>query len=41
MMSACDATGVSLASFTEPDIARMRTLRDVTVTLAENAGTEA
>jgi hypothetical protein len=41
MMSACDATRVSLASFTEPDIARMRTLRDVTVALAEHAGTGA
>lgn len=29
MMSACDVTGVSLAAFNEPDIAAMRTLRDV------------
>lgn len=33
MMSACDATGVSLAAFDEPDIATMRTLRDVTLAL--------
>jgi hypothetical protein len=36
-MSACDDTGVSLSTFTEPDVARMRTLRDVTVALASHA----
>jgi hypothetical protein len=41
LMSACDDTGVSLTAFTEPDVARMRTLRDVTAALerhAENGG---
>jgi acyl carrier protein len=37
LMSACDDTGVSLSTFTEPDVARMRTLRDVTVALASHA----
>ena len=41
LMSACDDTGVSLSAFTEPDVARMRTLRDVTTALAQNAGTVA
>ena len=39
LMSACDDTGVSLSAFTEPDLAGMRTLRDVTVALARHAGT--
>jgi hypothetical protein len=38
LMSACDDTGVSLSTFTEPDVARMRTLRDVTEALARHAG---
>jgi acyl carrier protein len=29
LMSVCDDTNVSLAEFTEPDVARMRTVRDV------------
>jgi len=41
LMSACDATGVSLATFTEPDVARMHTLRDVIAALAQHAGTVA
>jgi hypothetical protein len=41
LMSACDATGVSLAAFTEPDLAQMRTLRDVCAALAQHAGTAA
>ncbi len=41
LMSVCDDTGVDLSSFTEPDVARMRTLRDVTSALAEHAGTVA
>ena len=41
LMSACDDTGVSLAAFTEPDVARMRTLRDVTAALERHAGTAA
>ncbi len=39
LMSVCDDTGVGLSSFTEPDVAAMRTLRDVTKALAEHAGT--
>jgi hypothetical protein len=38
LMSACDDTEVSLASFTEPDVAGMRTLRDVITALAKHAG---
>lgn len=38
LMAACDDTGVSLAAFTEPDVARMRTLRDVTAALDLHAG---
>ncbi len=38
LMSACDDTGVSLSAFTEPDVARMHTLRDVTAALARHAG---
>ncbi|WET76284.1 phosphopantetheine-binding protein [Amycolatopsis sp. QT-25] len=34
LMSACDDTGVGLETFTEPDVAAMRTLRDVTHALA-------
>jgi acyl carrier protein len=41
LMSVCDDTGVSLASFTEPDVAGMRTLRDVVTALAAYAGTAA
>jgi amino acid adenylation domain-containing protein len=41
LMSACDDTGVSLAEFTEPDVAGMRTLRDVVTALARFAGTAA
>ena len=41
LMSACDDTGVSLTAFTEPDVARMRTLRDVTAALERHAGTVA
>ena len=39
LMSVCDDTGVGLSSFTEPDVAAMRTLRDVSTALAEHAGT--
>jgi hypothetical protein len=38
LMSACDDTGVNLSAFTEPDVARMRTLRDVTSALERHAG---
>jgi hypothetical protein len=38
LMSVCDDTGVSLSTFTEPDVAEMRTLRQVTVALADHAG---
>lgn len=41
LMSVCDDTGVGLSSFTEPDVAGMRTLRDVTAALTEHAGTAA
>ncbi|GAB3744579.1 hypothetical protein GCM10027598_79440 [Amycolatopsis oliviviridis] len=34
LMSACDDTGVALETFTEPDVAAMKTLRDVTDALA-------
>jgi len=39
LMSACDDTGVNLSAFTEPDVARMRTLRDVTTALEAHART--
>ncbi|MEU6917439.1 phosphopantetheine-binding protein [Streptomyces olindensis] len=38
LMSACDEAGVSLASFTEPDVAGMTTLRDVTEALTRHTG---
>ena len=41
LMSVCDDTQVSLAEFSEPDVARMRTIRDVITALsrfAETAG---
>jgi thioesterase domain-containing protein len=41
LMSACDDTGVSLSEFTEPDVAGLRTLRDVVTALARFAGTAA
>lgn len=37
LMSVCDDTQVSLSAFTESDVARMRTLRDVVEALAKNA----
>jgi hypothetical protein len=37
----CDDADVSLAHFTEHDVARMRTLRDVVTALAPHAGTAA
>jgi acyl carrier protein len=36
LMSVCDDTEVSLSAFTEPDVAAMRTLRDVTAALAQH-----
>jgi hypothetical protein len=41
LMSVCDDTGVSMARFTEPDVAAMRTLRDVTAALARHERTVA
>jgi acyl carrier protein len=41
LMSVCDDTGVSLTTFTEPDVAALRTLRDVNTALAERASTAA
>jgi acyl carrier protein len=41
LMSVCDDTGVAMSEFTEPDVAAMRTLRDVTAALASRAGTAA
>jgi acyl carrier protein len=38
VMSACEDTKVSLSSFSEPDVAGMRTLRDVITALAKHAG---
>ncbi len=38
LMSVCDDTKVSLSSFTESDVAAMRTLRDVVMALAKYAG---
>lgn len=37
LMSVCDDTKVSLAEFTEPDVARMRTVRDVVAALSKFA----
>jgi acyl carrier protein len=37
LMSVCDDTNVSLAEFSEPDVARMRTVRDVVNALSEFA----
>lgn len=41
LMAVCDETGVGLSAFTEPDVAGMRTLRDVTNALAAHSGTAA
>jgi hypothetical protein len=41
LMSVCDDSQVSLSSFTEADVAGMRTLRDVATALARHAGTAA
>jgi len=41
LMSVCDDTQVDLSSFTEPDVAQMRTVRDVVTALAKHAGTAA
>lgn len=41
LMSACEESRVSLATFTEADVAAMRTLRDVVTALAQHAGTAA
>jgi acyl carrier protein len=38
LMSACDDTHVSLAEFTESDVAQMRTVRDVVTALSKFAG---
>jgi hypothetical protein len=38
LTSLCTDTGVGLSHFTEQDVARMRTLRDVTEALARHAG---
>ena len=38
LMTACEETGVGLSSFTEPDVAAMRTLRDVIAALSAHAG---
>ncbi len=40
LMSVCDDTQVSLSAFTESDVARMRTLRDVVKALAMDASGE-
>ena len=37
LMSVCDDTQVSLTEFTEPDVARMRTVRDVVTALSRFA----
>ncbi|HET9895828.1 MAG TPA: acyl carrier protein [Streptosporangiaceae bacterium] len=37
LMSACDGTNVSLAEFTEPDVAGMRTVHDVVTALSKFA----
>jgi hypothetical protein len=39
LTSACDDAGVALSSFTEHDVARMHTLRDVTTVFARHNGT--
>jgi hypothetical protein len=41
LMSVCDDTGVSVSAFAEPDVAAMRTLRDVTEALTRAVGTVA
>jgi hypothetical protein len=41
LMSACDDSGVSLSVFTEPDVAAMRTMRDVITALAKHASAAA
>jgi hypothetical protein len=38
LTSLCADTGVGLSNFTEQDVARMRTLRDVTEALAPHVG---
>jgi len=38
LTSVCTDTGVDLSYFTEHDVARMRTLRDVTAALTRHAG---
>jgi hypothetical protein len=38
LMSVCGDTGVDLGTFTETDVASMRTLSDVITALAEHAG---
>jgi hypothetical protein len=40
LMSVCDDTQVSLSAFTESDVARMRTLRDVVEAIAANRSGE-
>ncbi|MEU5883474.1 phosphopantetheine-binding protein [Spirillospora sp. NPDC047279] len=40
LTSVCEDTGVALSRFTERDVARMRTLRDVTDLLASHAESE-
>ncbi|MFC9435382.1 hypothetical protein [Nocardia sp. NPDC057030] len=37
LTAVCDDTGVSLANFTEENVAAMRTLRDVTAELSRHA----
>jgi acyl carrier protein len=37
LMSVCDDTQVSLSEFTEPDVARMHTVRDVVTALSQFA----
>lgn len=39
LMTMCEETGVDLSAFTEPDVAGMRTLRDVSAALAVRSGT--
>jgi hypothetical protein len=41
LMAVCDETGVGLSTFTEPDVAGMRTLRDVADALTAHSGTAA
>jgi hypothetical protein len=38
LMSVCDDTNVSLSCFTEPDVAAMRTVRDVVTALSKHVG---